>query len=129
MYTNIDGVMSSRLELEDYLKEVKPSIVCLAETKLNEAIKLDLDNSYNLWRKDRVGKGGGGVMIMTKKEMHVNQVLYGEGKAEVISVRVENNKKEMSVIAAYVPPRTNAWTKEDHDQMIEDTLYSLSQVI
>ena len=49
-----------------------------------------------------MGKGGGGVMIMTRKEMMVNQVIYGEGRAEVICVRVENSKKEMTIIVAYI---------------------------
>ena len=34
MYTNIDGLIARKLELVDYLKEKKPEIVCLAETKL-----------------------------------------------------------------------------------------------
>ena len=29
MYTNIDGIISRKLELVDYLKEKKPQIVCL----------------------------------------------------------------------------------------------------
>ena len=57
MYTNIDGIMSSRLELGDYLKEEKREIVCLAETKLNEVIKADIDKNYNIWKRDRSGKG------------------------------------------------------------------------
>lgn len=59
MYTNIDGVLLSRLEIWDYLEERKPAIVCLAERKLCEAIITYLDNNYNVWRKNKVGKGGG----------------------------------------------------------------------
>ena len=33
MYTNIDRVTLNRLEVEDYMKEMKPAIVCLAEKK------------------------------------------------------------------------------------------------
>ena len=109
MYTNIDGLLSSRLELRDYLVEVNPAIVCLTETKLNEIIKLDIDSNYNTWRKDRVGKGGGGIMIMTRKDLVVKQVMYGEGRAEVMYVQVENNSKEMIIAVAYVPPKTNLW--------------------
>ena len=60
--------------------------------------------------KDRVDKGG--VMIMRRKDMMVNQVMYEEGRAEVISVRVENTKKEMTIIVAYVPPKTSSWANK-----------------
>ncbi len=40
MYTNVDGLMLSLLELKDYLKNNKPGVVCLTETKLQKEIKL-----------------------------------------------------------------------------------------
>ena len=55
-----------------------------------------------------MSKGGGGVMIMTRKELLVKQVLYGEGKAEVMSIKVENGNKEMVIIVAYVTPKTSS---------------------
>lgn len=121
--------MSSKLELEDYLKEMEPEIVCLAETKLREGINLDIDNNYNIWRRDRVGKGGGGVMIIIKKELVVNKVEFGGGRAELISVRVEFNKKEVTIVVVYVPPKTHSWAKREYEEMIEDTIRSLDNVI
>ncbi|MPC34576.1 hypothetical protein E2C01_027969 [Portunus trituberculatus] len=108
-----------------YLKEKKPTIVCLAEAKLCKAIKIDLDNNYNVWKKDRVGKGGGGVMIMASKELMVNQVVYGDGKAEVMSNKVENGNKEMLITVAYV----HMWFRQDYEELIDNTLLSLSKVI
>ena len=129
VYTNIDGLLSSRLELSDCIKELKPDIVCLTETKLNDAIKLEINNYYNVWRRDRVGKSGGGIMIMTRKDLVVKRVVYGEGRAEVMHVQVEIDKEEMKIAVAYVPPRTGSWIKEEYEGMIEDTLLSLSQVV
>lgn len=43
MYTNVDRIISSKLELQDYLQEKKPMIVCLTETKLNEVIQIVFD--------------------------------------------------------------------------------------
>lgn len=58
------------------------------------------NNNYNIWRKDRKGKGGG-VMIMMRKELLVKSVvLYGEGKAEIVSVNLENKNGEMMMIIA-----------------------------
>ena len=69
MYTNIDGLVSKLNELKDYMLEEKTQIVCLTETKLNSVIKNEALNisDYNIWRKDRKQKSGGGVMILTKK--------------------------------------------------------------
>ena len=44
MYTNIDEIISRKLELVDYLKEKKQEIVCLTETKLC------LEIQANIWR-------------------------------------------------------------------------------
>ena len=37
-YTNIDGLLSSILDVRDYLKEKKPNVMCIVETKLREQI-------------------------------------------------------------------------------------------
>ena len=70
MYTNIDGLISSRLELIDYLMEKKPDIVCLTETKLREEIQVNFkEQGYNVWRRDRKGKAGGGVLVMVRENI------------------------------------------------------------
>ena len=57
MYTIIDGIINKINKLVDYLKEEKPEIVCLTETKLCEKIQTNIENdSYNIWRKDRKDK-------------------------------------------------------------------------
>ena len=129
MYTNIDGLLSSRLELQDYVMKEKPDIICLTETKLNEKITVNLDNKYNTWRKDRQGKGGGGVMIMIKKEIKVDKVWYGGSKAEVISIQIKDEGNEVVIMVTYVPPKTNSWTGRDYEDMIKDTLKSIEDVL
>ena len=70
MYTNIDGIISRKLELIDYLKEKKPEIVWLTETKLCEEIQTNIENdNYNIQRKDRKDKKGGGVLLMIKSKI------------------------------------------------------------
>lgn len=51
-------------------------MICLTETKLscnirNEALNIE---NYNIWRKDRKHKQGGGVVILTSKEIGVQQL-------------------------------------------------------
>ena len=80
MYSNADGVCSiSKLaELRYRIQEKKPEIVCITETKLtkitnDEALGLE---QYNIWRKERTSKEGGGVMMMTKKRTHSNRSTF-----------------------------------------------------
>ena len=132
MYTNIDGIIPRILELKDYLREKNPDIVCLTETKLTEDIHIKIEgkDSYNVWRKDRIGKNGGGVLILSKSNIKVCKVEYGKGKAEVISVLIkDDNQQAQKIVAAYVPPKTKYWTAEEHEQMLNDTVESLEWIV
>ena len=62
-YTNVNGLMSTKLELEELLVRVKPDILVLCETKWKDEWGLpDIgDGIYDIWLKNRSGKGGGGV--------------------------------------------------------------------
>lgn len=40
MYTNIDEIITKELELEDYIKDKEPKVICLTETKLSCNIDL-----------------------------------------------------------------------------------------
>lgn len=53
-YTNIDGKISSKLELEDYLRQENPVLVCITETKLKREIEgLIFDGGrYRVLRRD-----------------------------------------------------------------------------
>ena len=74
-------------------------------------------------------KGGEGVMIMAGKELLVDQIVYGEGKMEVMNIKVENGNKEMLIIVAYVPSRTYSWSRQNHEELIKDTSLNLSKMI
>ena len=61
----------------------EPDVVCLTETKLIDDININIengDNIYNIWRKNRIGKNGGGVLILTKSNIKVCKVEYGKVK-------------------------------------------------
>ena len=68
-YTNVNGLITVREELNEYLKRIKPDIVGLTEIKLDKSKEwLEIgDGKYNIWKKVRLNKQGGGVMILVKK--------------------------------------------------------------
>ncbi len=63
--------MSAVLELEDYLKEEKPDIMGIIETKLaSEGDILNIgEGKHNLWMRSRKNKWGGGVMLLVRKDL------------------------------------------------------------
>ena len=131
MYTNIDGLLSCILEVRDYLRERKPDVLCLTETKLRDEIHLCFKaEGYNMWRRDRKEKGGGGLLVLTKEEIYVEEVQYGVGMTEVISIAIRMREGEMRrIILTYVPPRTNAWGCEEYKGMKRELIRCLDDMI
>ena len=48
-----------------------PDIICITETKLEPKTMDETlgQEQYNIWRKERTNKEGGGLMIMLKKSL------------------------------------------------------------
>ncbi len=129
-YTNINGLISTLRELNNYIKIKQPDIMGITEVKLNETTEnTRIGNSnYNVWIKHRNNKKGGGVMLLTKKSITMEEVEIGEGMAEVI--RIQTKKKEgRNFAVAYVPPKTNAWTQEDYKLLLRDTSNCLERIL
>ena len=87
-YTNINGLLSAGLEIQDYLKEEKPDIIGLVETKLTGDVNsFNIgDEDYNVWFRNRTSKQGGGVMLLVKKDLLVESAVYWEGKAKILKI-------------------------------------------
>ena len=77
------------LEIKDYLTNKKPDVFCMTETKLKEEIYVNFQQEgFKTWRRDRKGKGEGGVLIMVKKDIVVEGMQYGDGLAQVIGIKI-----------------------------------------
>ena len=125
MYTNIDGLVSKLNELKDYIREEKPQVVCLTETKLNPTITNEALNltDYNIWRKDRNFKSGGGVMILTRKDLIVKIMEQDiTENVELLAVEVITKDGVITVATLYMPPKTRAWENTEYSDLIVNTV-------
>ena len=69
-------------------------------------------------------------MLMIKSKIKVKNAEYGKGKAELISGQINTRCGEsQKIIVVYVPSKTKTWMKEEHEEIIEDTLESLENII
>ncbi|MPC69425.1 hypothetical protein E2C01_063650 [Portunus trituberculatus] len=92
----VDGLLSSILEVLDYLKEKKPDVMCIVETKLKKEIYVNFkEEEYNTWKNK-----GGGVLITVRDNICVGDVQYGEDKVEVmgVTIRTEDLKKRKIIV-------------------------------
>ena len=108
MYTNADDLCSKLTELKVRIQDENPDIICITETKLTSSNKdeaLGLEH-YNIWRKERTHKGGGGIMIMTKKELTATEVeLLKTTYAEAIAIEIKTKKGSILVATTYIAPK------------------------
>ena len=122
-YTNVDGFLSKRLECIDHLKSDKPDIMCIVESKLRPNIQIDwFGDGYRIWRKDRANRDGGGIMVLTRKELCVQNVNIGDGDEEVVGVVVSNGGHDINIVTVYVPPKTSAWSSDQYNSMVKSTM-------
>ena len=130
-YTNINGLMTSRLEVEELLERMKPDMLILSETKWKDewGIPIIGNGDYTVWMKNRYEKMGGGVMILTKKSIKFGRVEINLNKAELVIVEVKVHGEMVTYVGIYVPPMTNAWTKRDHDEMLKETMKVLETIV
>ncbi len=79
---------------------------CIVETKLVVDIDLMIDgkSKCNIWKKDRKQGRGGGVMMLIKQSLKVNEVWYGKKTTEVMAVQAAmNDEEKYDIITTCVP--------------------------
>ena len=131
-YTNVGGLMSKRLEMEEFLQRERPDVMVISETKWKSEWGIpDIGKeNYDYWIMNRKDKGGGGVMILTKKGMKVVKTEISTNKAEIVKVVIENKSgKERAYVGVYVPPQTSAWKREEYEDMLNVVLQKLGEIV
>lgn len=132
LYTNVDGVISKLLELRDLLSNADHHVICLTETKLKDQIKNDVlvVLGYNIFRRDRVGKMGGGVMIMARNDLQAKEIMIRDSEvSEIVAVDIKLGKEHLQIINVCMPPLTNAWNQTEYEEKCQATLNSTRKIL
>ena len=98
---------------------------------MKEEIQLSFkEEGYNIWRRDRVGKGRVGLLVVVHEDVQVVDVQYGNGMAEVICITIKiKGNENRKVVLVYVPPKTRAWKQEEHKEMQRGVIHCLNHMV
>jgi len=90
-------------ELKHFLATTieKPHVICIQETKLKIQHRVDI-TGYNIERKNRTGKGGGGLLTLIDSSMSYSVIKTPE-EIKAISVRITTKKKSVIITNIYDP--------------------------
>jgi len=106
MQLNINGLRSKRTELEQYLREQSPDIVCLNETKLNGKTPPRLSGYRCASFRDRDGAlggvQGGGVAIYVSAGMLCSDI--SPDIDDVVAIEFSAGGHKYAVVCYYCPP-------------------------
>jgi len=101
-YININSITKHKDEL--LARFSKYDIISVNETNLKSERPFSL-MGYNIFRNDRVGKPGGGVLLAVKQHLKCREILNKTArKNEVIVVQIETQTfKSMLIASIYIP--------------------------
>ncbi|CAF3306674.1 unnamed protein product [Rotaria sp. Silwood2] len=102
-HTNITTIIKHKDELLSRFSQY--DIISVNETNLEKDSSFAL-KGYNIFRNDRIGKLGGGVLLATKEHIKCQEVFNKTiEKNEIIAVEVETKTyKTILISSTYVPP-------------------------
>ena len=126
LYTNLDGLNSLKGgELSIMLNQVKPHIVFLSETKMNSEhnVAQFVDCSeYIVIRKDRGSGHGGGVMMLVRNGISIeelNDKVWDDTESVVCEIKIGHHTVKVACI--YRPPSAES----DYNEKVRNTIQSL----
>ncbi len=106
-YTNVDGLVSVMDEVNEFIKANEPDIMAMVETKLGDSETPNLGGGkYNMWIRNRCGKGGG-VMMLVKKGIRVESSEKVEDLVEGLNLQLSKWKKRITICHSGVCPTKN----------------------
>ena len=111
---NCNGVSSKYASLDHIIADLKPSIICLQETRLRSKGKFKSENTnlYNIYETVRSNRGGGGLATLIKPELGPAWISEGDDEVEILVVQVHIGDSAIRVINAYGPQETDSQEKK-----------------
>ena len=103
---NFQSLSNKLAEFSIMTQNEKPDIIIATETWLNDSIKnteLLLDD-YDLHRRDRTHKNGGGVLLAVRKDLEGKTILSSKTTESIYSKVKINDRKSLIIGAIYRPP-------------------------
>ena len=68
--------------------------------------------------------------MLTKKNLKVTEVDYGENSAKLIAIKVAGESMDKrDFVVSYVPPKTRSWNENDYAVKLRDTKSALSKIL
>ena len=113
-HVNVTSITKHRDELLARFSQY--DIISVNETNLKSERQFSL-KGYNIFRNDRVGKSGGGVLLAVKQQIKCREMLCKTSQEnELIAVQLESKCfKSILVASIYVPPRARLNTDLFHE--------------
>lgn len=122
-FTNIHSLLPKRDLVRSFLEDSSSDILVLTETWLNPDIVnkevLDNDKQYNIYRRDRTGKRGGGFLVAVNKNI-VSSLVHTNSALEIVWVACSSPSTQILLGACYRPP-------DDGPSFVEQLRESLSE--
>ena len=102
MGVNAAGITSKMNSFKNVVRQLKPSIFFVEETKLKRQGKLKLEN-YEIFELNRKNKQGGGIAIGMVKELKPVWISEGDDNIEVLTIEAEIDGVKTRCVGAYGP--------------------------
>lgn len=108
IFVNINSIVSrqKRHYLNLFIKEHNPDILLLAEHKLNDRHKFQINN-YTTFRQNRMGGRGGGTAILTKNWIKAERIEANLGNIEGTIIELKGSPNNLIIMSLYKPPTGN----------------------
>ena len=105
LHLNIEGLKSKIYELEYLLENKNIDIASLNETFLNDLTGfVPKFKKYDIIRRDKKDRPGGGVAIIVKKDIHHETInIKGNNETECVGVRLGSGNKHINFYSLYAP--------------------------
>ncbi|PKU49676.1 mitochondrial fission process protein 1 [Limosa lapponica baueri] len=132
IYTNARSMGNKQEQLEAIVQQENYDIVAITETWWDDLHNWSTAaNGYQLFRRDRQGRRGGGVALYVRDRLECLEVNNGNGSVECLWVRLKGkaNKADIMVGVYYRPPNQDIEVNETFYQQLEKLLQSLPLVL